>query len=63
MSDTSSFRREASALINTDFDGLNAYKIRRDRMKKIEDLEIDINNIKQDMTEIKMLLQKILNRG
>ena len=63
MSDTTTFRREASALINTDFDGLTAYKTRRDRMKKIEELETDIDNIKQDMTEIKMLLQKILNRG
>ena len=63
MSDITTFRREASALINTDLDGLNAYKTRRDRMKKIEELETDIDNIKQDMSEIKMLLQKILNRG
>lgn len=63
MSDITTFRREASALINTDLDGLNAYKTRRDRMKKIEELETDIDIIKQDMTEIKMLLQKILNRG
>jgi len=63
MSDTTTFRREASALINTDFDGLNAYKTRRDRMKKIEELETDINMIKQDMTEIKTLLQNILNKG
>jgi len=33
-------------------------------MKKLEELEDDINNIKQDMNEIKTLLQKILiNRG
>jgi len=63
MSDTA-FRRQAAALISTDFGGLHAYKTRRDRMKKLEELEDDINNIKQDMTEIKTLLQKILiNRG
>lgn len=63
MSDTTTFRREASALINTDLDGLAAYKTRRDRMKKIEELETDINTIKQDMSEIKTLLQNILNNG
>jgi hypothetical protein len=63
MTQNITFRREAAALINTDHDGLHAYKTRRDRMKKFEELETDINNIKQDMNEIKTLLQKILNRG
>jgi hypothetical protein len=59
------FRREenTSALLNVDHDGLQAYKARRDRLKKIQELETDINIIKQDMSEIKTMLEKILNRG
>ena len=35
------FRREenTSALLNVDHDGLQAYKARRDRLKKIQELE------------------------
>jgi hypothetical protein len=59
------FRREenTSALLNVDHDGLQAYKARRERMRKIQELETDINIIKQDMSEIKTILEKILNRG
>lgn len=63
--ETTQFRREkfSKALISTDRDALEAYKTRRGRALKLQELETDINNIKQDMTEIKTLLQQILHRG
>lgn len=50
----------SNALINTDDEGLAAYKTRRQRLEKIEELETDINNIKTDIADIKLLLQQIL---
>lgn len=62
---TDQFRREkfSKALISTDREALEAYKTRRGRAKKMEELEADINNIRKDMSEIKTLLQQILHRG
>jgi hypothetical protein len=59
------FRREefSKALINADHESLKAYKIRRQKDKKITDLETDINKMKDDISEIKTLLVQILNRG
>lgn len=59
------FRREefSKALINSDFEGLKAYKIRREKSKKLEQLETDINMLKDDIQQIKTLLLEILHRG
>jgi hypothetical protein len=53
----------SSALLNTDDEGLKAYKTRRENLKKIQQLEMDINTIKQEMHDIKLQLQQIINRG
>jgi hypothetical protein len=39
-----------------------ASKAAKAKNKKLEDAEKDINNIKQEMSEIKGLLQELLNR-
>lgn len=59
------FKRESfsSALVNTDTEGLEAYKKRRENQKKLQQIENDINTLKYDISEIKLLLQKIINRG
>lgn len=53
--------KRTQALINTDLDALAAYKTQRDRQKKLETLEQDINNMKSDLGEIKTLLSEILS--
>jgi hypothetical protein len=59
------FKRESfsSALVNTDTDALEAYKKRRESQKKIQQIERDINTLKYDISDIKLLLQQIINRG
>lgn len=55
---------KSSAVINTDFDGLAAYKARRFSKDKMKELETDINSVKQELTDIKNMLQLLIaNRG
>jgi hypothetical protein len=57
------------AIINVDEENYNAYKKQRNHvlqihggMGKINTLENELNNIKEDMSEIKQLLLKVLNK-
>ncbi len=55
---------DSSAVVNTDLEGLAAYKARRFNKDKIKELETDINSVKQDLTDIKNMLQLLIaNRG
>lgn len=59
-------RRDTSslAIINTDTDGLTAYKSRRNSKDKMKELETDINSVKQELTDIKNMLHLLIaNRG
>jgi hypothetical protein len=53
----------SSAVLNTDIDGLAAYKARRYSKNKMKELETDINNVKQELTDIKNMLQLLIARG
>lgn len=64
--DISQIKRDknSSAVINTDSKALAAYKARRASAKKLKELETDINTVKQELKEIKKMLQQIItNRG
>jgi hypothetical protein len=57
------------AIINVDNENYNAYKKQRQHMLevsggmgKINTLEHELNNIKEDMSEIKQLLLKVLDK-
>lgn len=54
------------AIVNTNVSAYNqavaAAKAAKAKNKKLEDAEEDINNLKQEMSEIKGLLQELLNR-
>ncbi len=64
MQDTKIRRDEQSqAVLNTDLEGLEAYKKRRKVQEELAGLKADINTIKADMTDMKELLLQILNRG
>lgn len=55
-----------NGLLNVDNSGLRAYKkqkqARLNQTKTINDLTVDVNQLKQDMSEIKDLLVKILDK-
>lgn len=60
----------AGSLINEDLAGLDAYRLARRRKKEQDDKINEINNIKedvqslkQDFSEIKFLLQALLERN
>ena len=53
----------SSAVLNTDYAGLAAYKAKRINSTKIKELENDINSVKQELTDIKNMLQLLINRG
>jgi DNA-binding transcriptional regulator YhcF (GntR family) len=62
-------RINKGALVNADHDNYVAYKKHRQHLteingniSKINSLENELSNIKEDMTEIKQLLLKVLNK-
>jgi hypothetical protein len=61
---TNVFRRDVStsALLNTDDASLLAYKTKKERAEKIAEMEHDVNNIKNELLEIKSMLHQILTK-
>lgn len=60
--DTKTFVRDpfSKALVNTDKAGLEAYKARREQTKKVEMISRDINTLKAEFEEIKLLLRQLI---
>jgi hypothetical protein len=50
------------AVLNSDLDGLKAYKLKREKQKEVSAAVDDINNMKQDINELKTLMQRILDK-
>ena len=50
------------AVLNTNVDALTAYKKRREKAKVIDQTLSDINNMKQDINDLKTLMQRILDK-
>jgi len=70
LDDTTKYVRDGNskALISTDIVGLQAYKLKKNKEREqaiqLRQFEIDINTVKQEMLDIKLLLQQILqNQG
>lgn len=59
------YRRDETthALLNTDIKSLQAYKARKEKIKRLDNLEKDINMLKTELEEVKNLLMQNLNRG
>ena len=47
------------AILNTDIEGLKAYKTQKNKEQKVTS---EINNIKQDINDLKTLIQRILDK-
>ena len=70
LDDTTKYVRDghSKAIISTDVAGLSAYKARknkeREQANQLRQFENDINSVRQEMLDIKLLLQQILqNQG
>ena len=50
------------AILNTNIDSLTAYKKRREKAKEIDQTIGDINTMKQDINDLKTLMQRILDK-
>jgi hypothetical protein len=50
-------------LLNIDNEGLQRYKERKAKQRKLYDLEKDVQVLRNDITEIKELLLKALGNG
>jgi hypothetical protein len=52
-----------NSLINQDFVGLREYKNKKETASKMIQLSDEINNMKSDVSEIKSLLQQLVNHS
>ena len=52
----------SQAILNTDRNGLIAYKKAREKQQEINSAVDDINNMKQDINDLKTLMQRILDK-
>jgi hypothetical protein len=54
------FREDSNAILETDNSALNAYKKRRKQQKEYSNMRVDLHNIKEELSEIKILLIRAL---
>ena len=54
------YKVSEGVLINKDNTALQAYKAQKNKMKKIDNLEEEISNLRKDMDEIKTLLRGLV---
>lgn len=61
----SSFIRDeySKALINTDVTHINARRAEKRQVQKMSELQQEINEVKNDLLEIKQLLQSFIIKG
>ena len=52
----------SQAVVTTDNDALAAYKAKKRQSRQIQDMSEDINNIRDEMRELKSLLVQIVNK-
>jgi len=55
--------KHSKALINTDTTVIFARRQEKRQVQKISELQEEITEVKNDLLEIKQLLQSIINRG
>jgi hypothetical protein len=54
---------DSNAIINTDSDSLRLYKIKRENDRKLNRAYNDYEMLKSELTEIKSLLKKVLEKN
>ena len=54
--------KETTAILSVDNDGLKAYKLQRERLRQNNGMLDDINNIKQELIELRGILKQISSK-
>ena len=54
--------KETTAILSVDNDGLKAYKLQRERLRQNNGMLDDINNIKQELIELRSILKQISSK-
>jgi hypothetical protein len=57
------YKVREGVLLNTDSEALRNYKLRKEKTRKVDELEKDVKSMKDDITQIKELLIKALGNG
>jgi hypothetical protein len=52
----------SKAVLNTNLTALQAYKKKREKQQEIQSAVDDINNLRQEVNELKTLMQRILDK-
>jgi len=52
---------ESKAILNVDKNALSAYRAQRKTIKKALNINVEMENLKQEMLEIKSLLVQLIN--
>jgi galactokinase len=52
----------SKAVLNTNLTAMQAYKKKREKQQEIQSAVEDINNMKQDINDLKTLMQRILEK-
>ncbi len=53
---------ESKAVLNTNRSALEAYRKKREKQQELKSAIDDINNMKQDINDLKTLMQRILEK-
>lgn len=51
---------KSQAVLNIDNEGLSAYRARREKARLMDDMITQVNSMKDDINEIKLLLSRVL---
>ena len=53
--------KDTNAIINIDNIGFETYMKERERILRLDAVSVEVTSLKQDMTQIKQMLQQLLN--
>ena len=53
---------DSKAVLNTNLTALQAYKKKREKQQEIQSAVDDINNLRQEVNELKTLMQRLLDK-
>jgi hypothetical protein len=54
------YKVDESVVINKDNDALKAYKARKEKERMIKDVQVEVQNLKSDINEIKQMLRGLV---
>ena len=56
------YKVDESVVINKDNDALKAYKLKKEKDRLIKDIQVEVNELKSDITEIKQMIKGLMQQ-